>query len=210
MTHLLPAGGVPRVHGAPSSVPPRLPLFATPRSVRHLATVAAGAYPLRRPPNAWSPGSPALRGLCYWLVASGTLIGWRGGCLAAGLVCGSVCHYCLGRCSALFVCARRSRQVWGVGAGAGSCVFPVPPLPPRVPRAACGGASRPGIPYPCSPVRHSMRSVSSAAWSGCPFWYSPCALCVCVRSGSRGVRALPPSPGRRGARTLRGSGAGRP
>ena len=81
-THLLPGGGVPRVHRARSPVPPRLPCFATPRSVHQFAAVAAGAYPLRRPPNAWSPGAPELPGPCYWLVASGTPLGWRGGCLA--------------------------------------------------------------------------------------------------------------------------------
>ena len=81
-THLLPGGGVPRVHRARSPVLPRRPRFATPRSVHHFAAVAAGAYPLRRPPNAWSPGAPASPGPCYWLVASGTPLGWRGGCLA--------------------------------------------------------------------------------------------------------------------------------
>ena len=81
-THLLPGGGVPRVHRARSPVPPLLPLLATPRSVHQFAAMAAGAYPLRRPPNAWSPGAPALLGPCYWLVASGTPLGWRGGCLA--------------------------------------------------------------------------------------------------------------------------------
>ena len=107
MTHLLSGGAVPRVHGARSPVPPRLPLLTTPRSVHHSAAVAAGAYPPRRPPNLWSPGVPAPPGPCYWLVASGTLLGRRGGCLAAGLVRGAVRHYCLGRCGALFVCARR-------------------------------------------------------------------------------------------------------
>ena len=115
MTHILPGGGVPRVHGARSPVLPRLPLFATPRSVHHLATVAAGAYPLRRPPDAWWPRVPAPPGPCYWLVASWTPLGWRGGCLAAMLVHGSVRHYCFGECSALFVCARRSQQVWVAG-----------------------------------------------------------------------------------------------
>ena len=43
-THLLPGGGVPRVHRARSPVPPRLPRFATPRSVHQFAAVAAGAY----------------------------------------------------------------------------------------------------------------------------------------------------------------------
>ena len=81
-THLLPGGGVPRVHRARSPVLPRRPRFATPRSVHQLAAVAAGTYPLRRPPNAWSPGAPAPPAPCYWLVASGTPLGWRGGCLA--------------------------------------------------------------------------------------------------------------------------------
>ena len=70
-THLLP-GGVPRVHRARSPVPPRLPRFATPLSVHQFAAVAAGAYPARRSPNAWSPGAPTPPGPCYWLVASGT------------------------------------------------------------------------------------------------------------------------------------------
>ena len=122
MIHLLPGGGVPRVHGARSPVPPRLRLFVTPRSVRDLPTVAAGAYPLRRPTN-------ALPGPCYWLAASGTPMGLRGGCLAVALVRGSVCCYCLGGCSALFVCAWRSRPVRGVGAGSGSCVSRAPPPP---------------------------------------------------------------------------------
>ena len=81
-THLLPGGGVPRVHGARSPDPPRLPRFATPRSVHRFAAVAAGAYPPRRPPNAWSFGAPAPPGPCYWPVASGTPLGWRGDCLA--------------------------------------------------------------------------------------------------------------------------------
>ena len=80
----------------------------------------------------------------------------------------------------------------GVGAGAGCCVFPVSPFPPRVSWAVCGGPSRPGVPYPRSRVRHSMRSVRSAGSVRLPFWYSPRVLCVCVRSRSRGVRAPPP------------------
>ena len=155
MTHLLLGGGVPRVHGARSPVPPRLPHFATPRSVHHLAAVAAGAYPPRRPPNAWSPGVPAPPGPCYWLVASGTPLGWRGGCLAVGLVRGAVRHYCLGGCSALVVCARRSRPVRG---GWGRCrvlCLPRFPLPaPRFPRcvwravpSGCPLSSLAGTPF---------------------------------------------------------------
>ena len=41
-------------------------------------------------------------------------------------------------------------------------------------------------------VRHSTRSVRSASSVRLPFWYSPRALCVCVRSHSRGVRFPPP------------------
>ena len=117
-------------------------------------------------------------------------------------------HYCLGGGSALFVCARRSRQVWGAGAGGGFCVFPVPTLPPRVPRTACGGSFCPGVPYPRPLVCHSMRSVRSAGLVQLPFRYCLRVLCVCVCSRSRGIHALPPCPGRRGARTSRRSGAG--
>ena len=206
--HLLPGGGVPRVHRARSPVPPWLPHFTTPRSVHYLAAVAAGAYPLRRPPDMWSPGAPAPPGPCYWCVATGTPVGSRGGCLALGLVRGAVRHYCLGGCSTLVVCARRSRPVRAAWVGAGFCVFSVSSFPPRGPRAVCGGPSCPGVPYPRSLIRHSMRSVRFAGSVRLPFLYSPRALCVCVRSRSRGVRA-PPPPGWCGARTSRGPGAGR-
>ena len=169
-THLLPGGGVPRVHRARSPVPPRLPRFATPRSVHQFAAVAAGAYPPRRPTNAWSPGAPAPPGPCYWLVATGTPLGWRRGCLAKGLGRGAVRHYCLGGCSAPSVCARRSRPVRGARAGTWCCVSAVSPFPPRVSRAACGGPSIPGVPYPRSLVRHSTRSVRSASSVRLPFW----------------------------------------
>ena len=90
----------------------------------------------------------------------------------------------------LCVCGARGR-FGGVGAGAGCCVFPVSPCPPRVSCAMCGGPSRLGVPYPRSLVRHSMRSVRSAGSVWLPFWSSPRVLCVCVRSCSRGVRAHP-------------------
>ena len=187
MTHVLPGGGVPRVQGARSPVPPRLPFFATPRSVRHLATVAAGAYPLRRPPNASSPGVPGPPGLCYSLVASGTPLGWHGGCLAAGLVRGTVCHYCLGGCSALVVCARRSRQVWGVGAGAGSCVSPVPPsLSPRSPRcvwrvvpSGCPLSSPAGTPFHAVCAFRRLAAVALLVHPA-----SPLRVCACAPAAS--------------------------
>ena len=70
-------------------------------------------------------------------------------------------------------CVRGARgRFGGVGARAGFCVFPVSPLFTRVSRAVCGGPSRPGVPYPRSLVRHSMRSVHSASLVQLPFWYS--------------------------------------
>ena len=159
--HLLPGGRVPRVHRARSPVCPRLPLFATPRSVHHLAAVSAGAYPARCPPNAWSPGVPVPPGPCYWLVASGTPVGWRRGCLAVGLVRGAVRHYCLGSCSALVVCARRSRTVRG---GRGRCpALCLPPFPP----------SCPAFPALCVAGRPVRVSLILARW-----YAIPCDLCV--------------------------------
>ena len=111
-----------------------------------------------------------------------------------GLVRRAVRHYCLGGCSALVVCARRSRPVRGAPAGVWCCVFPVSPFPDRVSCAVCGGPSRPGVPYPPSLVRHSMRSVQYAGSVRLPFWFSPRVPCVCVRLCSRGVRAPPPPP----------------
>ena len=189
MTHHLPGGGVFWVYRARSPVPPRLPDFATPRSVCYLAAVAAGAYPLRRPPDVWSPGAPAPPGSCYWLVASGTRVGWRGGCLVLGLVRGAVRLFSFRGCSPLVVCARRWRPVRGAWASAGFCVFPVSRFPPRVSCAVFGGPSRPGVPGSRSLIRHSMRSVRSTGSVRLPFWSSPRALCVYVRPHSRGFRA---------------------
>ena len=108
------------------------------------------------------------------------------------------------------VCGARG-QIGGVGAGAGCCVFPVSPCPPRVSCAVCGGPSCLGVPYPRSLVCHSMRSVRSAGSVRLPFWFSPRVLCVCVRWRSRGVRA--PSPPRvgvaRAPRAVLVLGAGR-
>ena len=180
MTHLLPGDRVLRVHEARSPVPPRLLHFATPRSVRCLATVVAGAA------DVWSPGLPAPLGPCYGLVASGTPIGWRQGYLAAGLVLGTVCYYCLGGCSALVVCARRSRQIWGVGCGAGTLLSPSAPPFPRVPRGACGWFSRPDVPLFRPLLRHYMRSVRSAGSVWVPFRSAPRVCWVWVRSCFRG------------------------
>ena len=98
-----------------------------------------------------------------------------------GLVRGSVCHYCLGGCSALFVCNRRSRQVRGVGAGAGSCIFPVPPsLPPRAPRCVWRVVSS-GCPLP-SPASAPFRAVCAFHGLGpvALLVFPSCPLRVCA------------------------------
>ena len=181
MKYLLPGGGVSQVHGARSPVPHRLPHFATPRSVCHLATLFAGAYPLCRPPNAWLPGVPALLGLCYWLVATGTPMGWRGGCLAAGLVRGSVRHHCLGWCTALSVCARRSRLVkraMPVPLLVAPPPLAVPPSCPsrrwwRVAPSGCSLFSPAGTPFHVVCAFRELRPVALLVRAAC-------LLCVCV------------------------------
>ena len=93
----------------------------------------------------------------------------------------------------LRLCVRGARGWFGgVRAGTWCCVSLLSPSPPRVARVACGGPSRPGVPYPRSLVRHSTQSVRSARSVRLPFWWSPRVPFVCVRSRSRGVR--PPLP----------------
>ena len=193
--HLLPGGGVPRVHRARSPVPPRLPHFATPRSVLQFAAVAAGAYPPRPPPNAWSPGVPALPGPCYSLVAIGTPVGWSGGCLALGLVRGAVRHCCLGGCSALVVCERRSGPVRG---GWGRCRvlcrprFPLPALRFlrcvwRVVPSGCPLSSLAGTPFHAVCAFRRLGPVALLVSPACPLYVFALAL-------SRRPRP-PPLPG---------------
>ena len=199
------------IHRAWSPVPPRLPHFATPGSVRHLATVVAVAYPPRRPPNTWSPGVPAPPGPCYWLVASGTSTAWRRGCLAAGLVRGTVCYCCLGGSSALVLCARRWRQIWGVGAGAGSRVSPLPPALLqrswrcvwRVILSGCAFPSPAGTPFHAVSAFRELGPVDLRVRAACPL--SACALVL-----ARLVRPPPPEVGvARAPRAVLLQGAGR-
>ena len=121
-------------------------------------------------------------GLCYWLVAGGTPVGRRGGCLAVGLVRGAVHHYCLGGCSALVECARRSRRVpGGVRAGAGCFVFPSFPLPtPRVLRcvwravpSGCPLSSLAGTRLHAVCLFSGLGAVALLVFPACP-------LCVCA------------------------------
>ena len=91
-------------------------------------------------------------------------------------------------------CPVRVCPVLGARDGTWCCVSPVFPFLCRGSRAVCGWPSRPGVPYPRSLVRHSTRSVRSASSVRLPFWYSPRALCLCVRSRSRVVRFPSPPP----------------
>ena len=107
------------------------------------------------------------------------------------------------------LCVRGARgRFGGVRAGTWCCVSPSSPFPPRVSRVACGGPSRPGVPYPRSLVRHSRWSVRSARSVRLPFWWSPRVLSVCVRSRSRGVRS-PLGGVARASRVVPALGAGR-
>ena len=119
-------------------------------------------------------------------------MGWRGGCLAPGLVRGAVRHYCLGRCSALFVCARRSRQVRGTEAV--RVIFPPPPCFPhssRPPQCVLRDVMSGGR----LPSAACMRFHAVCAFRGLPPVALPvrtvCSLCVSVRLCSRWVRAPP-------------------
>ena len=203
MTHLLLGGGVPRVHGAQSPVPPRLPHFATPRSVHRLVAPAAGAYPPRRPPNVWSPGVPAPPGPCYWLVASGTPLGWRGGCPSrgAGAWCGAPLLPWRVQCPCP-VCAALAAGSGGLGPVPGFVSSPFSP-------------SRPAFPAPCVAGRPVRVSLILARWyaipcglcvpraqSGCPSGIPRVSFACCALALSRRLRPPPPSLGRFGARTF--------
>ena len=200
-THLLLGGGVPRVHRAQSPVPPRLPLLATPWSVHHLAAVAASAYPPRCPPNVWSPGALAPPGPCYWLVASGTPFGWRGGCRAAGLVHGAVRHYCLGGCSALVLCAQRLRPVRGDWGWCRVLCLPSFCLPaPRSPRclwpavpSGCPLSSLAGTPFHAVCAFCGLGPVALLVFPACPLCVLALALprCLCPPPPEVGVARAP-------------------
>ena len=125
-----------------------------------------------------------------------------------GLVRSTVCYYCLGGCSALVVCARRSRLAWGVRAGAGFLRHPLGSSLPSRPSRCVLRVVPPGVlPFACRyaiPFGLCVPQARSGPPSG------PRRVSVgWVRSCSRGVRATPSPPGRYGARTARGSGAGR-
>ena len=207
-THLLPGGGVPRVHRARSPVLPRLPRFATPWSVHQFAAVAAGAYPPCRPPNAWSPGAPAPPGPCYWLVASGTPFGlarrqpslgvgaWRSAPLLPWRV------PCPVR-----VCAALAAGSGGSGRYLVLCLSRFPLPAPRVPRCVwravlsrCPLPSLAGTPFHAVCAFRELGPVALQVVPACPFHVFALAL---------PRRPLPPPAGWCGVRTSRGPGTGR-
>ena len=85
------------------------------------------------------------------------------------------------------------RSASGRSGGSGQVLVLAPPFP-RVPRGACCGLSRPGVPFPRLPPHHSMRSVRSAALVWLPFGSAPRVRWVWVRSCSCSVRASSPPP----------------
>ena len=96
------------------------------------------------------------------------------------------------RVSAPSVCARCSWPVRGARAGTWCCVSPASPFPPRVSRAACGGPSRPGVPYPRSLPFHAVcafRELGPVALLVVP----ACSLRVCALALPR--RPIPPPLG---------------
>ena len=192
-THLLPGGGVPRVHRARSPVPPRLPRFATPRSVHQFAAVAADAYPSRRPPNVWSPGAPALPGPCYWLVTREplALARWLPG-LGVGAWCSAPLLPWRVQCP-VSVCVALPAGLGGSGWCLVLCLprFPLPA--PRVPRcvwrsvpSGCPLCSLAGTPFHAVCAFRELGPVALPVVPACPLF------CVCARAPA--VSAPPPPP----------------
>ena len=175
-THLLPGGGVPRVHRARSPVLPRLPRFATPRSVHQFAAVAAGSYPLRHPPNVWSPVLLACRqwdplGLARRLPSLGVgawhcapLLPWR-----------MQCPNC--------VCAALAAGSGGSGRYLVLCLSRFPHPAPRVPRcvwravlSGCPLPSLAGTPFHAVCAFRALGPVAVLVVPACPF--RVCALAL--------------------------------
>ena len=112
-----------------------------------------------------------------------------------GLVRGAVCHYCLGGCSALIVCARRSRSVrGGWGRCRVSCLPRFPLSTPRFPRcvwravpSGCPLSSLAGTPFYAVCAFRGLGPVALLVFPACP-------LCVCALTLSRCPRP-PPLPG---------------
>ena len=124
-----------------------------------------------------------------------------------GLVRGAARHYYLVRCSALVVCARRSRPVrGGWGRCRVSCLPRFPLRAPRFPRcvwralpSGCPLSSLAGTPFHAVCAFRGLGPVAHLVFPACPVRVRALALARRPRP--------PPSLGWCGARTSRGSGA---
>ena len=176
-----------------------------------LSSRGCGRLPTASPPYcvvAWGAGAagPVLMACRQW-----DPVGWRRGCLAAGLVRGAVRHYCLRGCSALVVCARRLRPVRG---GWGRCrVLCLPRLPLPAPRflrcvwravpSACPLSSLAGTPFHAVCAFRGLGPVALLVFPACP-------LCMCALALSRPPPPPPPRVGvARAPRAVLALGAGR-
>ena len=140
-------------------------------------------------------------------------MGWRGGCLALGLVRGPMRHYCLGKCSALVVCVQRSRPVRGGWSRCPVLCLPCFPLPaPRFLRcvwravpSGCPLSSLAGTPFHAVCVFRGLGRVALLVFPACP-------LCVCALALSWRPPPLPPPRVgvARAPRAVPVLGAGRP
>ena len=127
-----------------------------------------------------------------------------------GLVRGAMRHYCLGGCSALVVCVRHSRPAGGGWGRSRVLCLPRFPLPaPRFLRcvwravpSGCPFSSLTGMPFHVVCAFGGLGPVALLVFAACP-------LCVSPRAVGASAPPPPPSPGRCGARTSRGPGAGR-
>ena len=137
---------------------------------------------------------PALSGPCYRLVASGTLLGWRGGSLAAEMVSGDVRHYCLGGCNDLLLFVWGSWQVRRAGRVPLLVALPpvaVPPSRPsrclyRVALYRCPLSLPAGTPFHAVYACRELGPVAFLVRAKCP-------LCLRVLAQPRCSR-LPPPP----------------
>ena len=184
MTHLLPGGGVPRVHRARSPVPPRLPHVATPRSVHQFAAAlppycvvpggAGAAGPVLLACRQWEPG-----GLAWRLPSPGTGA-WRSAPLLPWRV------QCPGR-----VCAALAASLGGWD----RCrVFCLPRFPLPAPRflrcvsravlAACPLSSHAGTPFHAVCAFRGLGPFALLMFPASP-------LCVCALALSHRPRPFP-------------------
>ena len=119
-------------------------------------------------------------------------MGWRRGCLAAGLLRSTVCYYCLGGCSALVVCARHAPQLWRVQAGARSRFSPWSSLAFFAVHVA-GCPVQVSLPFACRNAISCGLCVLRAR-SGCPLGPRRVSVeCVCARAPA--AYAPPPRVG---------------